>query len=305
IQGKYQQYRHAIKSIREREEKLSNQRERKRSLQTRIANLVKTSPKSPRIAEFEKELNVLQRDTQGSEMDLADFKRFALKEAFYLRFNAMHEYGHKLALVAGFGKYLTDLIDAEPTTTETRKRYEKGPEAQEIIDDAVEALREWKPMAGDERPTLADGKGKSPSLMSSSSELATPTSKIPPKLPPRRPSQRPSIMSGASSSSSLSPPPPNATGDLKTEPDIQIDLYDPPPPAYDNPASPTFSYQGSSAASSRISPATITDSPVPMHRPLPPPQPQEPYSPIYNPINYEQLYHQQQHQQQSNHHRPY
>ncbi|KAI7904193.1 Eisosome component PIL1/LSP1, partial [Cokeromyces recurvatus] len=166
------QYRHAIKSIREREEKLSGQREKKRTLQSRIDNLVKTSPKSPRIMEFEKELNTLLKETQESEMDLADFKRFALKEAFYLRFNAMHEYGHKISLLAGFGKYLTDLIETKATTTEIRMPYEKSTEAQKIFEDAIKALKEWEPMAGDERPTLANYKLTSSSLTSISSELA-------------------------------------------------------------------------------------------------------------------------------------
>ncbi|OBZ80274.1 Sphingolipid long chain base-responsive protein PIL1, partial [Choanephora cucurbitarum] len=135
---KYQQYRHAIKSIRDREEKLSDQREKKRSLQSRIQNLKKNSPKSPKLTEFQHELDSLAKDTHESEMDLADFKRFALKEAFYLRFNAMNEYAQKTALIAGFGRYLTDLIEIEPTPPSqiNRNPYEKGPEAAIIFADA-------------------------------------------------------------------------------------------------------------------------------------------------------------------------
>ncbi|PHZ16182.1 uncharacterized protein RHIMIDRAFT_197328, partial [Rhizopus microsporus ATCC 52813] len=135
--AKYQQYRQAIKSIREREEKLSDVREKKRSLQSRIANLTKSNPKSPKLAEFQKELKSFEHDTLESELDLAKFKRFALKEAFYLRFNAMYAFAEKTAIVAGFAKYLVDLIEID------QSKYDQGPQAAVIIADALNALENW------------------------------------------------------------------------------------------------------------------------------------------------------------------
>ncbi|CAO3629988.1 unnamed protein product [Cunninghamella blakesleeana] len=155
--AKYQQYRHAIKSIRDREERLSDIREKKRTLQSRIGTLTKSSPKSPKLKQLQKELASLDRDTHDSELEMGDFKRFALKEAFYIRFNAMNEYAEKTAIIAGFGKYIADLLDIAPTpvTEPTRRPYEKGQEAAMIYADAVNAVNTWEPREGDERPTIA------------------------------------------------------------------------------------------------------------------------------------------------------
>ncbi|ORX59006.1 hypothetical protein DM01DRAFT_1333599 [Hesseltinella vesiculosa] len=156
--NKYQQYRHAIKSIREREERLSDIREKKRTLQSRVVNLTKTNPKSPKIKELKRELASLEHDTHDTELEMGDFKRFALREAFYLRFNAMTEYAEKTALVAGFGKYIVDLLDIRPTpaTDDARRPYDKGQDAALILADAIQAVDAWQPQAGEERPTLAD-----------------------------------------------------------------------------------------------------------------------------------------------------
>jgi hypothetical protein len=262
--AKYQQYRHAIKSIRDREDRLSDIREKKRTLSSRITNLTKTSPKSPKLRELEKELGSLDRDTHDTELEMGDFKRFALKEAFYLRFNAMNEYAEKTAMIAGFGKYIVDLLDIAPSESK-RRTYDKGIEAAMIFADAINAVEAWQPQEGDERPTIAantskhqgtdatrvddeppldtetTGKGKQPLTTSSSSpsqqeeaddnNTPTPTSTTPPRLPPRSPvpshHEQPITSSGP------------ATGDHKslqrqdTQEDLdQLDLYDAPPPAY-------------------------------------------------------------------------
>lgn len=324
---------------------MSDAREKKRSLQSRILNLSKTSPKSPKLPEFQRELRSLAHETHESEMDLADFKRFALKEAFYLRFNAMNEYAEKTALIAGFGKYLTDLIEIEPTppTQQHRNPYEKGPEAAIIFADAMNAVNDWKPKAADERPTLANtdivdvGKGKEPE--------GTPAQKpTPPELPPRQPSLESIVVNQpvGYTTDEVS----NATGDLKiaheNEIDLdKIDLYDAPPPAYDDPpkhiSSPlnsdhlTAQHQDSYTFSSpyqtnaNLPPAPqpqhqqyhqIFESPAPMHQ-------QAPYqhlnhyqhqdSTFYDPtnvmyntqVNYQQLYRQVSQRRQPAAYRPY
>ncbi|KAI8374987.1 Eisosome component PIL1-domain-containing protein [Choanephora cucurbitarum] len=355
--NKYQQYRHAIKSIRDKEEKLSDQREKKRSLQSRIQNLKKNSPKSPKLTEFQRELDSLAKDTHESEMDLADFKRFALKEAFYLRFNAMNEYAQKTALIAGFGKYLTDLIEIEPTPPSqiNRNPYEKGPEAAIIFADAVNALENWKPSAEDERPTLANtvpsGKGKQPERAQPENVKAQPPN-TPPELPPRRQTQDSiadldaNVQQPILTASEVS----SRTGDLErngqNEVDVErVDLYDGPPPAYDEHSRPDGSYDSDVKAPqstevhenryneaffgsplqahSHLSPQqqgfaspqpayiNLTDSPMPMHTPLQQHwnrQDSSFYDPtnmMYNQVNYHQLYRHVSQRQQYYTHRPY
>jgi hypothetical protein len=93
-----------LKSIRDKEASISDIREKKKALRARIAALQKSNLRSSKIKEFQHELESLVNDTRSQEAEIADFKRFALREAFYLRFNAMAEYAEKTALLAGFGK---------------------------------------------------------------------------------------------------------------------------------------------------------------------------------------------------------
>ncbi|KAI8577846.1 hypothetical protein K450DRAFT_273505 [Umbelopsis ramanniana AG] len=159
--AKYQKYRHALKSIREKESTLTESREKKRALQARIAALQKSSPRAGKIKEFQHELESLVNDTRGQEAEIGDFKRFALREAFYLRFNAMAEYAEKTALLAGFGKYIVDLVDIEPTAPgEDRKAYSNGQQSAIILADALNAVNDWKPSHQDFRCTLAEGEGQ-------------------------------------------------------------------------------------------------------------------------------------------------
>ncbi|KAG0172122.1 hypothetical protein DFQ30_011170 [Apophysomyces sp. BC1015] len=244
----YKQFRQAIKAIREREEKLSDIREKKRSLKERIHNLTKSNAKSPKLLEFQKELESLERDTHDTEMEMRDFKRFALREAFYSRFNAMNEFAEKTAIIAGFGKYIVDLLDIEPTPHgESRRAWEKGPEAAMILADALLAVQSWRPAEGEERLTLAShasvvvpgGKGKKPVAVTEGKKEPATASKdkeeeeaaaeaTVPSLPPR-----PVEPAGYSAEAVAS-----ATGDVKTREERNAgledleDLYDAPPPAY-------------------------------------------------------------------------
>ncbi|CAO3589172.1 unnamed protein product [Absidia cylindrospora] len=353
--AKYQQYRHAIKSIRNRETKLADVREKKRTLSSRIANLTKTSPKSPKLRELQKELATLDRDTHDTEMEMGDFKRFALKEAFYLRFNAMNEYAEKMAMIAGFGKYVVDLLDIAPTpaTEPTRRPYDKGKEAAMIFADAINAVENWQPQAGDERPTIAtntskfqgttvtddqptdestemndnskttDGeKGKQAMGTTAQShdeqETApipadTPTSAgsiTPPRLPPRSPlpshesTTSPTTPSAytadaiASVTSDHKPPPPAATDAAaqrqETEDDLdQLDLYDAPPPTYDETTSLANQKQQDENATPRNSDeptAVVQDAKQPIPDIQEPPTPSLPPAPAFSharPITHE------------------
>ncbi|KAI8329075.1 Eisosome component PIL1-domain-containing protein [Chlamydoabsidia padenii] len=152
--ARYQQYRHAIKSIREREDALCDTREKRRSLSSRLNHLQKTNPHSPKRHDIESDLAALDHDTQRAEIELGDFKRFALKEAFYIRFNAMVEYADKLKMIAGFGKYIVDLLDVEPTQEPARKPYTSETQASLILNDCLLALDQWVPDQEDERPTF-------------------------------------------------------------------------------------------------------------------------------------------------------
>ncbi|KAI9028266.1 Eisosome component PIL1-domain-containing protein [Phycomyces nitens] len=155
---KYQQYRQVLKSIRKREEQLTELHEKKQSLESRMNQIAKTNPNSPKVVEMQTELNNLEKEYDVSKVGLQDFKRFGLREAFYLRFNAMNEYAEKTAMLSGYGKYLVDLLDVEPTPVgqEHRRVYEHQDQAGTILSDALRTLDKWNPPKGDERFTLAN-----------------------------------------------------------------------------------------------------------------------------------------------------
>lgn len=143
-------YRQAIKSIRIREERVSDVRELKRALQSRLAQLESAKRKQPeRISDTLSQLASVEQDAAVEEQELAEFKRLALREAFYLRFNALTAYAEKANMIAGFGKYLTDLFEVSEKETVYNQKV-----ANTIFSDAVEALDRWVPTQSDERPTI-------------------------------------------------------------------------------------------------------------------------------------------------------
>ncbi|CEG84222.1 hypothetical protein RMATCC62417_18059 [Rhizopus microsporus] len=96
-------FRRIIKLIRQREQERLDREERRRAIEDRINHLKKTNSNLDRIQEFENELATMQ-----SIDDTAGFKKTMLKEAFYLKLNALQEYAEKLTLLAKFGKDIAD-----------------------------------------------------------------------------------------------------------------------------------------------------------------------------------------------------
>lgn len=139
---RYILYRRAIKSLRDREKELASAREKKQSLQDRIDRLKKSNPKSRKLQELVHELEHLELDDQGNET--AEFKRFILKESFYLRFNALQEYAEKMAIIAGYGKFITDLLDADMHASSN---------CDMILKDALLTIDNWE--SKDQRETFA------------------------------------------------------------------------------------------------------------------------------------------------------
>ncbi|KAM3580552.1 lipid-binding protein [Umbelopsis sp. WA50703] len=149
-----QRYRQTLKSIRDREDKLIVIRDRKRHLESKQSDRGNKLLKGKSL-EAAKELSILEHECRIQEQDLADFKRFALREAFYVRFNALAEYAEKLSMVAGFGKYLVDQIPIEPTPLgQPRNPYNGVEQTNTIVEDAFAAIDGWRPSEQDQRFTM-------------------------------------------------------------------------------------------------------------------------------------------------------
>ena len=60
-----------------------------------------------------------------AEAQLSNITREKLKAAFTYQFDALREHSEKLAIIAGFGKHLLELVDDTPVTPgETREAYD-------------------------------------------------------------------------------------------------------------------------------------------------------------------------------------
>lgn len=127
--------------MREKEREINDLKEKKQALTERVKHLKKSNAGSKKLIELEKELQELNDNQAKESEDNTDFKKFILKEAFYLRFNALQEYSEKTALIAGFGKYLVDLLDNNTDGS-----------CDTILMDALLTVDGWEPT--DQRHTL-------------------------------------------------------------------------------------------------------------------------------------------------------
>ena len=97
----------------------------KQKITDQIAQLKYKEPNSPRIVVLEQELVRAEAESLVAEAQLSNITREKLKAAFTYQFDALREHSEKLAIIAGFGKHLLELVDDNPVTPgETREAYD-------------------------------------------------------------------------------------------------------------------------------------------------------------------------------------
>lgn len=97
----------------------------KQKITDQIAQLKYKEPNSPRIVVLEQELVRAEAESLVAEAQLSNITREKLKSAFTYQFDALREHSEKLAIIAGFGKHLLELVDDTPVTPgETREAYD-------------------------------------------------------------------------------------------------------------------------------------------------------------------------------------
>lgn len=93
---------------------------------------------------LEQELVRAEAESLVAEAQLSNITREKLKAAFTYQFDAMSEHCEKLAMIAGFGKHLLELIDDTPVTPgETRQSYDGYEASKAIIQDCEDSLTNW------------------------------------------------------------------------------------------------------------------------------------------------------------------
>lgn len=101
-------------------------------------------PNSPRIVVLEQELVRAEAESLVAEAQLSNITREKVKAAFQYQFDALREHCEKVAIIAGYGKHLLDLIDDTPVTPgETRQAYDGYDASKAIIQDCEDALSNW------------------------------------------------------------------------------------------------------------------------------------------------------------------
>ncbi|KAF2741913.1 hypothetical protein M011DRAFT_497838 [Sporormia fimetaria CBS 119925] len=141
---RYDQYRVTMKSIRNIEASVQPSRDRKQKITDQIAQLKYKEPNSPKIVVLEQELVRAEAESLVAEAQLSNITREKLKAAFNYQFDALREHCEKLAIIAGYGKHLLELIDDTPVTPgETRNAYDGYEASKAIIQDCEDALTNW------------------------------------------------------------------------------------------------------------------------------------------------------------------
>jgi hypothetical protein len=93
---------------------------------------------------LEQELVRAEAESLVAEAQLSNITREKLKAAFSYQFNALREHCEKLAIIAGYGQHLLELIDDNPVTPgETRAAYDGYEASKAIIQDCEDALTNW------------------------------------------------------------------------------------------------------------------------------------------------------------------
>lgn len=116
----------------------------KQKITDQIAQLKYKEPQSPKIVVLEQELVRAEAESLVAEAQLSNITREKLKAAFNYQFDALREHCEKLAIIAGFGKHLLELVDDTPVTPgETRNAYDGYEASKAIIQDCEDALTNW------------------------------------------------------------------------------------------------------------------------------------------------------------------
>merc|ERR1712000_743477 len=141
---RYDQYRVTMKSIRNIEVSVQPSRDRKQKITDQIAQLKYKEPNSPKIVVLEQELVRAEAESLVAEAQLSNITREKVKAAYTYQFDALREHCEKVAIIAGYGKHLLELIDDTPVTPgETRAAYDGYEASKAIIQDCEDALTNW------------------------------------------------------------------------------------------------------------------------------------------------------------------
>ncbi|KAG0265145.1 hypothetical protein BG011_005357 [Mortierella polycephala] len=139
-------YRKTIKSIKTQEMTLDENRKKKHDLTNQITKHQKSNKDNPiKMMELQNSLERVTVELLAQELDLMQFKRVTMKEAFDAKFDAMLEYAEKMALIAGYGRAITYVIDTETQIADRMRIYNGGEYTASAVTQVKDAVTNWQP----------------------------------------------------------------------------------------------------------------------------------------------------------------
>ncbi|KAF9380233.1 hypothetical protein CPB97_008498 [Podila verticillata] len=139
-------YRKKIKSLKIQEMTLDDNRKKKHDLTNQIAKQQKSSKENPiKMMELKNALERVSAELLAQELDLLQFKRVIIRDAFNLKFDSMIEYAEKMALIAGYGRQITNVIDTGPQEADRATLYGGSEFTAATINQVKVAVTSWQP----------------------------------------------------------------------------------------------------------------------------------------------------------------
>ncbi|KAF9308863.1 hypothetical protein BG003_010495 [Podila horticola] len=139
-------YRKKIKSLKTQEMTLDDNRKKKHELTNQITKQQKSSKENPiKMMELKNALERVSAELLAQELELLQFKRVMIRDAFNLKFDSMIEYAEKMALIAGYGRQITNVIDTGPQEAERSTLYGGSEFTAATINQVKVAVTSWQP----------------------------------------------------------------------------------------------------------------------------------------------------------------
>ncbi|KAK3062214.1 lipid-binding protein, partial [Coniosporium uncinatum] len=141
-----EEYRSVLKEIRNTESSVQPSRDHKAKVSDEIAKLKYKEPTSTKISQLEQELVRAEAQSLVAEAQLTNITRQKLKEAYSIHLGAVIERSEKQALLAKQARRVLALLDDTPVVPgDTPPAYEGAESARQILNEAEDELRSWKP----------------------------------------------------------------------------------------------------------------------------------------------------------------
>ncbi|EFQ26269.1 sphingolipid long chain base-responsive protein LSP1 [Colletotrichum graminicola M1.001] len=154
-----------LKHIRNTEKSVQPSRDGKDKIADDIAKLKMKEPQSAKLVVLEQELVRAEAENLVAEAQLTNITRQKLKEAYEAEFAATIERAEKQIILAKHGRRLLQLLDDTPVVPgDMRPAYHHAQQARQILNDAEDDLRDWRPeqddYAVDPSDSVSNARGK-------------------------------------------------------------------------------------------------------------------------------------------------